>query len=205
MAVLEDVVRRVLGWLRQGYPDGVPSQDYVALYGILRRHLTLEEMDHLVHALEAEAQSGYTHLSAALIENRAEDVLQGPVLEDDLARVSARLAAAGWPLATPDRPIAPPASGGMVARVLSWLQEGYPSGVPSQDVTPLLALLRRRLSDEEVATVSHALIDAGTMPPDRVDVGTAIASVTSELPSESDIQRVRRYLLEHGWPTDLAV
>ncbi|HEY5484993.1 MAG TPA: DUF3349 domain-containing protein, partial [Propionibacteriaceae bacterium] len=31
---------RVVGWLRAGYPDGVPQQDYVALLGILHRQLT---------------------------------------------------------------------------------------------------------------------------------------------------------------------
>ena len=33
-------MQRVLQWLRAGYPEGVPQQDYVALLGILRRTLT---------------------------------------------------------------------------------------------------------------------------------------------------------------------
>ena len=35
---------RVVGWLRAGYPDGVPQQDYVALLGILHRQLTDDEI-----------------------------------------------------------------------------------------------------------------------------------------------------------------
>ncbi|MFT4010148.1 MAG: DUF3349 domain-containing protein [Nocardioidaceae bacterium] len=204
MAVIDGVVQHVLGWLRQGYPNGVPEHDYVALYGILRRHLTQEELDTLVSTLATEAESGHTLLSHGVIQARAAEVLHGPALDDDLTRVSARLAAVGWPLAGPPR-AAEPSGNGMVSRILAWLRDGYPSGVPTQDVSPLLMLLRRRLSDDEVATVSHALIDAGAIPADRVDVGTAIASVTDELPSESDIQRVRSYLLDHGWPTDIAV
>lgn len=39
---------------------------------------------------------------------------------------------------------------------------------------------------------------------DRVEIGDAIAEVTSELPSEEDIERVRRHLDEHGGSCDLS-
>ncbi|KZX20041.1 hypothetical protein ACH61_02853 [Rathayibacter tanaceti] len=67
---------------------------------------------------------------------------------------------------------------------------------------PLLALLRRRLSDEEVAEVAAGL--AADASASRADVGTAIAGVTSELPSDEDIERVRRSLAELGWPEEFA-
>ena len=35
---------RILGWLREGYPQGVPREDYIALFGVLQRHLTEEEI-----------------------------------------------------------------------------------------------------------------------------------------------------------------
>lgn len=91
---------------------------------------------------------------------------------------------------------------GIVARVVGWLRAGYPAGLPEQDFVPLLALLRRRLSDAEVAEVAAGLAEA---PASRADVGTAIAGVTSELPSEGDIERVRRSLVERGWPEDFTV
>jgi hypothetical protein len=86
--------------------------------------------------------------------------------------------------------------------VVDWLREGYPTGLPARDYIPLIALLRRRLTDAEVAQVSRRLAATGTLPADRVDVGEAIAKVTSELPSDEDVQRVRRDLVEHGWPVD---
>ncbi|WP_236713692.1 DUF3349 domain-containing protein [Rathayibacter tanaceti] len=74
--------------------------------------------------------------------------------------------------------------------------------MPEQDFVPLLALLRRRLSDEEVAEVAAGL--AADASASRADVGTAIAGVTSELPSDEDIERVRRSLAELGWPEEFA-
>lgn len=53
--------------------------------------------------------------------------------------------------------------------------------------------------------MSHDLIQDGTLPADRIDVGSAIVKITSEMPSDQDIDRVRAYLAEHGWPTDFPV
>lgn len=35
-------------------------------------------------------------------------------------------------------------------RILNWLREGYPEGVPPKDHFALLALLKRRLSEDEI-------------------------------------------------------
>ncbi len=198
------LVQRIVGWLRAGYPDGVPQQDYVALLGILQRSLTPTELDRVVQDLTDDAEAGTAIMTRELVRQRIEDVLQGPPTADDMSRVSARLASVGWPLGSPpveetvDRT-------GLVTRVVDWLRAGYPSGLPTQDYIPLIALLRRRLTDDEVAQVSRDLIEDGTLPVDRVDVGAAIVKVTSEMPSEQDIERVRAALTEHGWPTDFAV
>jgi hypothetical protein len=37
---------------------------------------------------------------------------------------------------------------GILNRVVAWLRRGYPSGVPEHDYIALLALLRRRLTDD---------------------------------------------------------
>ncbi|OAN33770.1 hypothetical protein A4X17_14885 [Plantibacter sp. H53] len=95
--------------------------------------------------------------------------------------------------------------GGLVARIVRWLRAGYPAGFPDQDFVPLVALLRRRLSDAEVAEVGARLAAEGDTSLSRVDVATAIARVTAELPSDEDVERVRRSLAEHGWPSDFAV
>ena len=37
---------------------------------------------------------------------------------------------------------------GILNRVVAWLRRGYPSGVPEHDYIALLALQRRRLTDD---------------------------------------------------------
>jgi hypothetical protein len=201
------LVQRVLRWLRAGYPDGVPQRDYVALLGILRRNLTDTELGQVVGQLASEADAGEQLLTRHVVERRIADVVKGPVEADDVGRVSARLAAAGWPLGPPGAAPEPDPDGraGVVGRVVSWLRSGYPTGLPVQDYVPLLALLRRRLSDDEARQVGRRLVDDGLVSGDPVDIGTAVAEVTSELPTPADVERVRHYLVEHGWPADLQV
>jgi hypothetical protein len=78
--------------------------------------------------------------------------------------------------------------------IVGWLREGYPQGVPAQDYVPLLALLRRRLTDDEIAAIVQELAVAGQVPVDSVDIGASITKVTDALPSEDDINRVREHL-----------
>ena len=87
-----------------------------------------------------------------------------------------------------------------LSSVVSWLRAGYPEGIPPTDTFPLLALLTRRLSNEEVVTVAHQLVQRGDF--DDVDIGVAISKLTDELPSEEDVERVRTRLAAHGWPLD---
>ena len=81
-----------------------------------------------------------------------------------------------------------------VEAIVGWLREGYPQGVPEQDYVPLLALLRRRLTDDEVAAVVAELTSSGEVPIGSVDIGTSIMRVTDAVPSEDDINRVREHL-----------
>lgn len=83
---------------------------------------------------------------------------------------------------------------GLLARVVAWLRAGYPTGVPENDYVPLLALLHRRLTDDEVAGVARALVASGTLRPDQVDIGVAVTKVTGEVPSETDVARVAEHL-----------
>ena len=84
----------------------------------------------------------------------------------------------------------------LVARMVAFVRAGYPQGVPDTDYIPLLALLRRRLTDEEVAAVAGELARRGDLNIDTADIGTAITRITDELPSPDDIDRVRRRLAE---------
>lgn len=87
-----------------------------------------------------------------------------------------------------------------LSAIVSWLRAGYPEGVPQNDYLPLLALLARRLTPEEVKIVAAEL----TRRPgfDDVDIGAEIMRITDELPSPSDVERVRERLAAKGWPLD---
>lgn len=85
-----------------------------------------------------------------------------------------------------------------LSSIVSWLRAGYPEGVPPTDYFPLLALLRRRLSDDEVKTVTKDLLRRNGF--DEIDIGVAITQMTDELPAPDDVERVRNRLATKGWP-----
>ena len=84
--------------------------------------------------------------------------------------------------------------------VVSWLRAGYPEGVPPTDTFALLALLTRRLSNDEVKLVAHELMRRDNF--DDIDIGVMVSKLTDELPSEEDIERVRARLAAKDWPLD---
>ncbi len=83
--------------------------------------------------------------------------------------------------------------------VIDWLRAGYPQGIPERDYVPLLALLARRLTAEEVAAVA-AKLRKGKLPASNVDIGELIMGVTDELARQEDVARVRGQLALGGWP-----
>jgi hypothetical protein len=92
-----------------------------------------------------------------------------------------------------------PVDGGPIRAVLEWLREGYPAGVPPKDYIPLLALLRRRLTEEDVREVAREIARVDGAQP--VDIAVHITKITDALPTEDDIARVEAHLTEHhGWP-----
>jgi hypothetical protein len=84
--------------------------------------------------------------------------------------------------------------------VVSWLRAGYPEGVPPTDTFALLALLANRLSNDEVKLVANELMTRGDF--DNIDIGVLISKLTDELPSDTDVERVRARLAAKGWPLD---
>ncbi|MGB3287564.1 DUF3349 domain-containing protein [Mycolicibacter algericus] len=84
--------------------------------------------------------------------------------------------------------------------IVAWLRAGYPDGVPQTDYIPLLALLSRRLTNDEVKTVAGELIGRGEF--DHIDIGVMIARLTNELPAQEDVERVRDRLAAKGWLLD---
>jgi hypothetical protein len=84
--------------------------------------------------------------------------------------------------------------------VVAWLRAGYPEGIPPTDYVSVLALLSRRLSNDEVKVVTHELIARGDF--DHVDIGVLITQITDELPAPNDVERVRERLAAKGWPLE---
>ncbi|QBJ95685.1 DUF3349 domain-containing protein [Rhodococcus sp. ABRD24] len=88
--------------------------------------------------------------------------------------------------------------------VLDWLRAGYPEGVPAKDHFALLAVLGRRLTDEEISQVVELSIETAHEHPDRhVDydaLKSIIAGVIHEEPTAEDLERVTERLVAGGWP-----
>jgi hypothetical protein len=89
---------------------------------------------------------------------------------------------------------------GFLNSIVLWLRAGYPEGVPPTDTFPVLALLARRMSNDEVKEVASELIRRGEF--DNVDIGVLITQITDELPTPDDVERVRVRLQAQGWPFD---
>ena len=84
--------------------------------------------------------------------------------------------------------------------VVAWLRAGYPEGIPPTDYFPVLALLSRRLGNDEVKVVAREMMQRSDF--DDVDIAVLITQMTDELPSPADVERVRERLAAKGWPLD---
>lgn len=85
-----------------------------------------------------------------------------------------------------------------VARLVAFLRAGYPAGMPSTGYVPLAALSRRRLSDDEITTITGELMMRGLIPisgrVSTADVGVHITRITDDMPSPDDVERIQRRL-----------
>lgn len=82
--------------------------------------------------------------------------------------------------------------------IIAFLRGGYPADAPTTGHVPLLALLRRRVTDNEVIAIGRSLIGQQRQPVDTADIGVQITHVTDDMPSAEDIARVRRRLAATG-------
>lgn len=187
----EPLTGPVLSWVRDGFPDGVTDDDAAALYAVLQERLGGERARDLLAQLHREGRMSDA-AAAALVPT-----------EERVRQVSARLALGGWPLAgDADDSDSPPSEGSPLARIVAWLREGYPGGVPEHDYLPLLALLERRLTRSEVKKIAKALRRADVSPAGPDDIAEAITSYTHAEPNEEDLRRVRDQLAKKGWPVE---
>jgi hypothetical protein len=94
---LPPVLSKIIGWLRAGYPEGVPDVDYIPLFALLGSQLTNNEVNEIGNELASESKPE----SAEAIRRAIATVTDHSASEADVNRVKARLAAGGWPLARP--------------------------------------------------------------------------------------------------------
>jgi hypothetical protein len=96
---LSSYVHSILDWVRAGYPEGWPPKDYIPLFALLGTQVTNEDL----HGIADELASSTDPQSTAAIKKAITEVMDVQPTEQDVARVRARLAEGGWPLARPDQ------------------------------------------------------------------------------------------------------
>jgi hypothetical protein len=93
----------VIRWLQVGYPDGVPGPDRVPLLALLRSTpLTEDQIREVVRHITAKEGSpeAIDHpIDRDEIAEFISDMTQFDAGKENVIRVAATLAAAGWPLA----------------------------------------------------------------------------------------------------------
>ena len=85
--------------------------------------------------------------------------------------------------------------------VLGWLHDGYPEGVPQKDYFPLLALLKRSLTEEEVVKAAQSVLkatDSDTVTEN--EIRGAVQAVIAKEPNPEEIHQVASRLASVGWP-----
>jgi ribonuclease I len=94
----QSVLSNVLGWLHQGYPEGVPPKDYFALLALLKRSLTEDEVIQAAQAVLKKSATTDT-VSENEIRTAIHRVIEKEPNPEEIHQVAARLASVGWPLA----------------------------------------------------------------------------------------------------------
>jgi hypothetical protein len=91
----------ILQWLRAGYPEGVPGPDRVPLLALLHATpLTDDEVKEVVgHLTDGQHGLPENEITRDNIAEFIKDFTSHSAGPENIQRVAARLAAAGWPLA----------------------------------------------------------------------------------------------------------
>ena len=86
--------------------------------------------------------------------------------------------------------------------VLDWLHRVYPDGIPRTDYYPLLALLHRTLTEDEVVQATFTVLkDADSDDPVTAEqIREAIREAAEKEPTPEEINQVAGRLAMVGWP-----
>ncbi len=89
-------ITSVVEWLRTGYPEGVPEQDFVPLLALLERRLSHEEAEQITDKLIRDGDLPITKADIAVLITKVTNEMPA---ERDINRVRAHLVEGGWPIA----------------------------------------------------------------------------------------------------------
>jgi len=95
-------LRSVIRWLQVGYPQGVPGPDQVPLLALLRSTpLTADQLKEVVGNLTANGSAAAADgvIDGNEIAEKISELTHHDPGPENVRRVAATLAAAGWPLA----------------------------------------------------------------------------------------------------------
>jgi hypothetical protein len=95
-------LRSVIRWLQVGYPQGVPGPDQVPLLALLRSTpLTPDQLKEVVRNLTADGSAATADgiVDGNEIAEKISELTHHDPGPENVRRVAATLAAAGWPLA----------------------------------------------------------------------------------------------------------
>jgi hypothetical protein len=95
-------LRSVIRWLQVGYPQGVPGPDQVPLLALLRSTpLTPDQLKEVVQNLTADGSDAAADgkIDGNEIAEKISELTHHDPGPENVRRVAATLAAAGWPLA----------------------------------------------------------------------------------------------------------
>lgn len=86
--------------------------------------------------------------------------------------------------------------------VLGWLQAVYPDGVSRTDCYPLLALLQRSLTEDEVVQAAFSVLKNSDPdnPVTAEQIRAAILETTEKEPTADEVNQVAGRLAMVGWP-----
>jgi len=110
-----------------------------------------------------------------------------------------------WHAGEADRTLGEATTTSLFRRIVDWLREGYPEGVPGRDRVPLLALLRNTpLTEDEIKEVVREITDAASKAPhptiEHDEIAAFIEEHTHHDAGEKNIKRVAAKLAAAGWP-----
>lgn len=88
-----------------------------------------------------------------------------------------------------------------VSSIVAFVRAGYPAGMPTTGGAATAAMCRRRVSTDEIASLTSELAMDRDRAISAVDVGVAITRITNAMPLPEDIARVQRRLDRRATPT----